>query len=188
MTGDRPSILRIERARPRGIVFSQRTLTNLSVNTWKEVVTRMMELSFLGRPLCFITPAETASSWDLDWTDMIRECDTCTIGRYPYFCAFDPAVNSTILRAVAESQDLYLGPVWMAPLTRADKDRLFAVVEAKLKGGVFGWPETDEEFLHTDPDCEFVYLLNPSIAEEAIVDELTRLAKDAGWRVDLALS
>lgn len=188
MTGDRPSILRIERARPRGIVFSQRTLTNLTVKTWKKVIARMMELAFLGRPLCFITPAETASSWDLDWTEMIRECETCTIGGYPYFCAFDPAVNSTILGAVAESQDLYLCPVWLAPLTQADKDRLFAVVEAMLKAGLFGWPETNEEFLHTDPDCEFVYWLNPSRPEEAIVDELTRLAKDVNWRVDLALS
>lgn len=104
---------------------------------------------------------------------MIPECDTYTIGGYPYSCAFDPAVSSTILRAVAESQDLYLGPVWMAPLTQADKDRLFTLVEAELKAGLFGWPETNEEFLHSDPDCEFVCWLNPSTAEEAIIDELT---------------
>jgi len=184
MKEEKPTIFHIERAHPRGVVFTPDPIYHDMVKTWWNTVTRMMEVGFLGKPLCFITPAETASTRDLDWDEMIPVCETYTIGGYPYLCAFDPRVESAVLKEVAKSQDLYLGPVWMAPLTQLDKDRLFGLVEAMLKAGLFDWPQTDEEILYSDPDGEVVYWLNPSIGEEAILEELARLAKEANWRVE----
>ncbi len=184
MKKDISPVLRIEHALPRGVVFSQSPLSNNSVKTWHAVVTRTLELAFLGRPVCLITPAETASTWDLDYSQLSREHEVYVIGGYRYLCAFDPGVSLTTLKEVAESQAFYLGPVWIAPLTKVDKDRLFALVAAQLKAGLFGWPQTDEEIFYCNPDGDFVYWLNPSKAEETILDELRRLAREASWRVE----
>lgn len=177
------AILRIERARPRGIVFGQSPLSNLSIKPWQSIVARILELGFAGRPVCLITPAETASTWDLDYAQLTRDRETYTIGGYRYLCAFVPGAAPAALNEVAESQALYLGPVWIAPLTKADRERLFALVEAKLKAGLFDWPQTSEEIFYANPDGDLMHWLNPSRPEGTILDALRRLAQEAGWQV-----
>jgi hypothetical protein len=165
------------------VVISQSPLSNITVGPWLKIVARLLEMGLLGRAVCFITPEETSSSWDLDFREMVPEWETYVIGGYPYLCAFDPHSSSATLESVAKSQDFYLGPVWIAPLTRTDRQRLFGLVEAMLKAGVFGWPQTHEELFYCDPDGEYLYWLNPSQPEKAILDEVNRLAREAGWRV-----
>src|SRR5574341_919396 len=104
MQKDVSPILRIERAQPRGVVFSQSPLSNTSVKTWHALVIRMLELAFLSRPVCFITPEENSSSWDLDLRRLAPDCETYLIGGSEYLCAFDRSVATGTLKAIAESQ------------------------------------------------------------------------------------
>jgi hypothetical protein len=176
-------MLRVEPAAPHGVAISQSPLSNITVGPWRKIVAHVLELGFLGRAVCLITPQETASSLDLDFGELVPDCERYTIGGYPYLCAFDPSASSATLEAVAKSQDFYLGPVWIAPLLKTDKERLFGLVEAKLKAGVLEWPQTSEELCYCGPDGDHLYWINPSRPEKTILDELNRLAREAGWGV-----
>jgi hypothetical protein len=184
MTDDNTPILRVARALPRGVLVSQSPLSNTTVASWQTAIARMLEPAFLNRPACFLTPEDNASTWDLDLCQMVPDCETHAIGGYRYVCAFDRSASAATLSAVAASQDLYLGPVWIAALTRADRDRLFALVGAMLNAGPSGWPQTREEIVYTNPDGDYVHWLNPSIPEPSILEALGRLARANGWRME----
>lgn len=174
-------VLRIDPLPPRGVAFSQSPLSNLSVPQWTRLVAGMLEFAFRGRAVCFITPDEKTAWYDLDFRKLYPDCESRQIQSYAYLCAFDPAGEPAPLRALAASQDFYLGPVWLAALERADRQRWDALLTAKLSAGATAPPQTTEEMIYCNPDGDWIYWINPARPVALILAELKRAAQAAGW-------
>ena len=171
----------IERAGSSGIAFTG-TAASPAQPAWVDVVATMLELAYAGRAVCLIVPDVDDSRWDLDLREMYPDCENWRVREYGYLCAFDPCVRSETLRAIAKSQDFYLGPIWFATLPRDDRQRWIDLMEAMFNSHFLAtWPETSEEVFCSNPDGDWMYWLNPSRPEAAIVDELRRLAHVHGW-------
>lgn len=176
-------ILLIEPAYPQGIVFSQSPLSNISVWQWCDLVTSMLEFAFQGRTVCFITPDEETAWYELDFHELYPNCESRRVLSYDYLCAFDPTVKLATLKTVANSQDFYLGPIWLAALKQSDRRRWDDLMIAKLSAGVNGWPQTTEELIYSNPDGDWICWLNPARPEHLILAELNRLAQEVGWDI-----
>jgi hypothetical protein len=177
-------VVLVKRGGPAGIAFTAPGVASPAQGAWVALVTAMLEFAFSGRAVCLTTPDEERSRWDLDLREMYVDCERRRARGYVYLCAFDPCASATTLRSVAESQDLYLGPIWLATLPRADVRRWLDLMEAMFNANASSSAaQTNEEILYSNPDGDWIYWMNPARPEATIVDELRRLAQANGWGV-----
>jgi hypothetical protein len=174
--------LLIERAGPNGVVFTFPDLSNVTYTAWEDVMAAMLEFAFLGSPACLITPDPRDSWWEVNLREMYADVALRRVRQWDYLCVFDPCVSGAVLKAIAKSTDLYLGPIWIARLPRDDMQRWLALMERMFDHyESLTSPETPEEVIFSNPDGDWMYWLNPSRPEAAIVAKLARLAQANGW-------
>jgi hypothetical protein len=176
--------LLIERAGPHGVAL---TLPNPSTAThaaWKDLMAATLDFAFLESAVCLMTPDEEESRWELDFREMYVDVEVRRVRQWNYLCVFDSCVSGAVLKAIAKSTDLYLGPVWISRLPRDGMQRWLALMEAMFNHyESLTWPETSEEIIFSNPDGDWMYWLNPSRPEATVVAELARLAQANGWGI-----
>jgi len=178
----KPTILFIKSCSvPQGLEIGYQTDEVAEHANWKDLLAWILHLAFKERTVCLLEPAEGVD-WDLSIAELAPDVKLYQFGPFVWRCAFLEGLTEEACRTLARSEAFFLNPIWLTSLGPSDLTRLKVLLKAKTQSPYFH-PQTQEEFLYTDPDGYWLYWLNPHLSPLIILEGLQTQASRLSWPI-----